>query len=100
VSGGVAEDGSGAAYTAVGSDLRDACDKLVEALLMECREELERIDLKASILLSVCSLALAALIHAAAYLHWDPRELGPPQWTLWSDMGIGGAAIVVMAAAV
>ena len=35
-------------------------------------KELERIDLKASILLSVCSLALAALVHAAAYLHWDP----------------------------
>ena len=96
----VAEDGSGAAYTAESGDLKHARDKLVEALLTECREELERIDLKASILLSVCSLALAALIHAAAYLHWDPRELGPPQWFLWVGMGLGGAALVAMAAAV
>jgi hypothetical protein len=96
----VAEDGSGAAHTAESGDLRDARGELVEALLTECRGELERIDLKASILLTVCSLALAALIHAAAYLHWDPRELGAPQWFLWSGIGLGGAALVALAAAV
>ncbi len=57
------------------ADLTVARDELVGALLRESREELERIDLKASILLSVCSLSLAALVHAAAYLHWDPRDL-------------------------
>ncbi len=79
---------------------REARGELVEALLRESREELERIDLKASILLSVCSLALAALVHAAAYLHWDPRELGGFQWFLWSGMALGGAALVALAAAV
>src|SRR5215203_6915020 len=82
------------------ADLKKARGELVEVLLRESREELERIDLKASILLSVCSLALAALIHAAAYLHWDPRDLGAPQWFLWAGMGLGGAALVAMAAAV
>ena len=73
---------------------------MVEALLRESREELERIDLKASILLSVCSLALAALVHAAAYLHWDPRDLVGFQWFLWAGMALGACALVALAAAV
>ena len=77
-----------------------ARDELVEALLRESREELERIDLKASILLSVCSLALAALVHAAAYLHWDPRDLVGFQWFLWAGMALGACALVALAACV
>ena len=96
----VADDGSGVAHAAESGESKEARGELVEALLRECREELERIDLKASILLSVCSLALAALVHAAAYLHWDPRELGDSQWFLWSGMALGGAALVALAAAV
>src|SRR5215212_6955071 len=69
------EDGSARGETGENADLQVARGELVEVLLRESREELERIDLKASILLSVCSLALAALVHAAAYLHWDPRDL-------------------------
>jgi hypothetical protein len=65
------------------ADLTGARGELVEALLRESREERERIDLKASLLLSVCSLALAALVHATAYLHWDPRDLVGFQWFLW-----------------
>jgi pycsar effector protein len=61
---------------------------------------LERIDLKASILLGVCSLALAALVHAAAYLHWDPRELLGFQWFLCSGIAFGGAELGALAAAV
>ena len=82
------------------ADLVGARDELVEALLRESREELERIDLKASILLSVCSLALAALVHAAAYLHWDPRDLVVFQWFLWTGMALGACALVALAAAV
>ena len=82
------------------ADLKGARGELVEVLLRESREELERIDLKSSILLSVCSLALAALVHAAAYLHWDPRELVGFQWFLWSGMLLSGAALVALAAAV
>src|SRR5215211_5741451 len=96
----VAKQGPAEDHKVESADLTGARDELVEALLRESREELERIDLKASILLSVCSLALAALIHAAAYLHWDPRDLGAPQWFLWAGMGLGGAALVAMAAAV
>src|SRR5215213_8207736 len=97
---GAAEDGSPRKQTVESVDLKGARGELVEVLLRESREELERIDLKASILLSVCSLALAALVHAAAYLHWDPRELGDSQWFLWSGMALGGAALVALAAAV
>ena len=81
-------------------DLKKARGELTAVLLKETREELERIDLKASILLSVCSLALAALVHTAAYLHWDPRELAGFQWFLWSGMAVSGASLVALAAAV
>src|SRR5215212_694625 len=94
------EDGSARGETGENADLQVARGELVEVLLRESREELERIDLKASILLSVCSLALAALVHAAAYLHWDPRELVGFQWFLWAGMAFGGAALVALAAAV
>src|SRR5215213_8654110 len=97
---GAAEDGSPRKQTVESVDLKGARGELIEVLLRESREELERIDLKASILLSVCSLALAALVHAAAYLHWDPRELLAFQWFLWSGMAFGGAALVALAAAV
>ncbi|HEX5849215.1 MAG TPA: Pycsar system effector family protein [Rubrobacter sp.] len=97
---GAAEDGSPGKQTMERVDLMDAREELIEVLLRESREELERIDLKASILLSVCSLALAALVHAAAYLHWDPRELLVFQWFLWLGMAFGGAALVALAAAV
>lgn len=97
---GAAEDRSSTEQTVESVDPRGARGELVEALLRESREELERIDLKASILLSVCSLALAALVHAAAYLHWDPRELVGFQWFLWLGMTFGVAALVALAAAV
>ena len=95
-----AEDGSPRKQRTESVDLKGARGELIEVLLRESREELERIDLKASILLSVCSLALAALVHAAAYLHWDPRELLAFQWFLWSGIAFGGAALVALAAAV
>ncbi len=82
------------------AELKEARGELAEALLGEARDELERIDLKASILLSVCSLGLAALVHAAAYLHWDPRELVGFQWFLWAGITFGGAALVALAGAV
>ncbi len=97
---GVAGNGPSRDVVVEDAGLKEARGELAEALLREAREELERIDLKASILLSVCSLALAALVHAAAYLHWDPRELEGFQWFLWAGMAFGGAALVALAAAV
>src|SRR5919202_5022708 len=96
----VAKGGPAEEKMAQGADLTSARDELIAALLRESREELERIDLKASILLSVCSLSLAALVHAAAYLHWDPRNLVGFQWFLWSGMTLGAVALVALAAAV
>jgi hypothetical protein len=96
----LAKDGPTEEKTVESADLAGAREELVEALLRESREELERIDLKASILLSVCSLALAALVHAAAYLHWDPRDLVGFQWFLWAGMTLGTCALVALAAAV
>src|SRR5215213_11711922 len=97
---GAAEDGSPRKQTVESVDLKGARGELIEVLLRESREELERIDLKASILLSVCSLALAALVHAAAYLHWDPRDLVGFQWFLWAGMMLGAGALLALAAAV
>src|SRR5215212_10747896 len=94
------EDGSARGETGENADLQVARGELVEVLLRESREELERIDLKASILLSVCSLALAALVHAVAYLHWDPRALVGFQWFLGAGMALGARALVALAAAV
>jgi hypothetical protein len=82
----VAKDGPAENQKVESADLTGAREELVEALLRESKEELERIDLKASILLRVCSLSLAALVHAAAYLHWDPRDLVGFQWFMWSGM--------------
>jgi hypothetical protein len=96
----VAEEDSSVTEPAEGGNLKEARGDLVDALLQESREELERIDLKASILLSLCSLGLAALVHAAAYVHWDPRDLGGFQWFFWTGMALGGATLVVLAAAV
>jgi hypothetical protein len=50
--------------------------------------------------LSVCSLALAALVHATAYLHWDPRDLVGFHWFPWAGMALGACALVALAAAV
>ena len=96
----VAKEGPAEDQRVESTNLTGARDELVAALLRESREELERIDLKASILLSVCSLSLAALVHAAAYLHWDPRDLVGFQWFLWSGMALGACALVSLAAAV
>jgi hypothetical protein len=79
---------------------KDVRNALVEALLRESREELERIDLKASILLSVFGLALVGLAHAAAYEKWDPRTLGPYQWFFWLGVVFACAALVALAGAV
>jgi hypothetical protein len=94
------EDGPGMADPAELGEVENVRAQLVEALLRESREELERIDLKASILLSVFGLALVGLAHAAAFEEWDPRTLGAFQWFFWSGIAIAGAALVVLAGAV
>jgi hypothetical protein len=97
---GATEDGAGVAGTTEAGALKEVRDALVEALLRESREELERIDLKASILLSVFGLALVGLAHAVAFEEWDPRNLGAFQWFLWSGVVFAGAALVALAGAV
>ena len=97
---GATEDGPGVADPAELGELKAVRGELVQALLRESREELERIDLKASILLSVFGLALVGLAHAAAFESWDPRTLGVFQWFFWSGVAIAGAALVALAGAV
>jgi hypothetical protein len=97
---GATEDGTGVAETTEAGNVKEVRDALVEALLRESREELERIDLKASILLSVFGLALVGLAHAAAFEEWDPRTLGVYQWFLWAGVVFACAAIVALAMAV
>jgi hypothetical protein len=97
---GATEDGTGVADPTEAGNLKEVRDALVEALLRESREELERIDLKASILLSVFGLALVGLAHAAAFESWDPRTLGVYQWILWLGVALACAALVALAGAV
>ena len=97
---GAIEDGPGTVDPTELDELKDVRDELIQALLRESREELERIDLKASILLSVFGLALVGLAHAAAFEQWDPRSLGAFQWFLWTGVGFACAALVALAGAV
>lgn len=97
---GATEDGPGMADPTEPGELKDVRGELVQALLRESREELERIDLKASILLSVFGLALVGLAHAAAFEQWDPRSLGVFQWILWLGVAFACAALVALAGAV
>ena len=97
---GATEDGAGVATRTEAHESQDVRSELVEALLRESREELERIDLKASILLSVFGLALVGLAHAAAFEQWDPRSLGGFQWFLWTGVLFACAALVALAGAV
>lgn len=97
---GATEDGEGLADPTEPGELKDVRGELVQALLRESREELERIDLKASILLSVFGLALVGLAHAAAFEQWDPRSLGVFQWFLWLGVVFAWAALVALAGAV
>jgi hypothetical protein len=94
------EDGPGVADPPEVGEKKVVRDELIRALLRESREELERIDLKASILLSVFGLALVGLAHAAAFEEWDPRTLGAFQWILWTGVVFACAAIVALAGAV
>ena len=94
------DDGPGVADSTEIDEVKEVRTALVEALLRESREELERIDLKASILLSVFGLALVGLAHAAAFEQWDPRTLGAYQWLLWLGVALACAALVALAGAV
>lgn len=94
------EDGTSVADPTEAGKLKAVRGELIQALLRESREELERIDLKASILLSVFGLALVGLAHAAAFEEWDPRTLGAFQWFLWTGVVFACAAIVALAGAV
>ena len=63
----LAKDGPSEEKMVESADLTGAREELVEALLRESREELERIDLKASILLS-----------ASAAWRWPHSSTRPP----------------------
>jgi hypothetical protein len=94
------EDGPGVTDSPELGVSKTVRDELIEALLRESREELERIDLKASILLSVFGLALVGLAHAAAFEQWDPRSLGAYQWFLWTGVLFACASLVALAVSV
>lgn len=97
---GAIEDGPGMAHPTELDESKAVRDELIQALHRESREELERIDLKASILLSVVGLSLVGLAHAAAFEDWDPRTLGAFQWFLWTGVVFACAAVVAFAGAV
>jgi len=73
-----------------------------EALLRETREELQKADNKASILLAASGIVFAAVLTAATTIGWDPDRLTVPtaRITLWVAIGLITVGIVLIAAAV
>jgi hypothetical protein len=64
-----------------------------EALLAETREELQKADNKASILLAASGIALSALLTAFAAGTWSPSHLAHRDAELWSWTSISLALI-------
>lgn len=70
-------------------------------LLDETREEVTRADAKATTLLSVNGILIAALLAAAIGGHFDPRSLwNDVEWLFWSGMTAILASEVLFCAAV
>ncbi len=76
--------------------------KYREALLRETREELQRADFKASILLAATGIAYSALLTAAAAGSWTPSVLhkNSARLILWSSIILGALGIALLGAAV
>jgi hypothetical protein len=71
------------------------------ALLRETREELDRADKKASLLLAAAGVAIGALITGLLAGDWSPFELhNLVEWIWWLGVGCAAAAIAALASAV
>jgi hypothetical protein len=73
-----------------------------EALLSETREELQRADAKASILLAATGIAFSALLAAAGAGTWTPEKLqhGDARLAVWCSLALGLVGIGVLGSAV
>jgi len=73
-----------------------------EALLRETREELQKADNKASILLAASGIVFTAVLTAATTIGWDPDRLSvkTARTTLWLAIGLVAIGVVLIAAAV
>jgi pycsar effector protein len=70
-------------------------------LLSETREELSRVDNKASLLLAAVGVVLGALIGGLAGSRWTPMSLnGAVQWLWWLGVASAATGILSIAAAV
>ncbi len=67
-------------------------------LLAEAREELNRADQKAAMLLAATSVAIGAVIAGFIASGWSPTSLGPP-WTAvwWLGSGLAFAGTIALA---
>lgn len=71
-----------------------------EILLDEGREELNRADGKASILLASSGVIFSVLISAGMQGEWTPRKLGDhpvTEWAFWLGLAFGCVGIVLLA---
>lgn len=77
-------------------------EAFAELLLDEGREELQRADNKASILLGAAGLVLSVFLGAAVAGDWDPTELGDgrAQPFFWVGIGFAVLGVIMLAAAV
>ena len=72
-----------------------------QVILSEAREEIERADQKASILLTGVGVAIGAILAGLLPAHWSPSDLGSPwQWIWWVGLAGTGVGITFLLAAV
>jgi len=80
----------------------ESANKYKEALLAETREELQKADTKASILLAASGIALSALGAAIGAGTWSPSRLThhDAQWCVWAAIIVATAGLCFLGAAV
>jgi hypothetical protein len=73
-----------------------------EALLAETREELQKADAKASILLAATGIAFSALLAAAGAGTWTPDKLnhGDAKMAVWCSLALALVGIFLLGSAV
>lgn len=73
-----------------------------EALLAETREELQKADAKASILLAATGIAFSALLAAAGAGTWSPEKLhhGDARLAIWCSLALALAGVCILGGAV
>jgi hypothetical protein len=79
---------------------RHRADGYAQRILFEIREEVNRADTKASILLGTTGIAVGAVLGGLFAGSWKPFDLGSGEWLWWLGTAMVGASICLFLAAV